>query len=117
MTEIVILAATRTPLGAFQGTLASVPAPRLGSAAIRGAVGQAGCSPAEVTDVLMGNVLQAGQGMAPARQAAIYAGLPPSVRTVTVHKVCGSGLQTVIRESRHLRSVMRRWSSPAAWKT
>ncbi|HVZ66613.1 MAG TPA: acetyl-CoA C-acyltransferase [Lacunisphaera sp.] len=96
MKEILILSATRTPLGAFQGALSNVPAPRLGAAAIRGAVAQAGLAPADVTDCLMGNVLQAGQGQAPARQAALYAGLPPSVRCTTVHKVCGSGLQTVI---------------------
>ena len=96
MTDIVILSATRTPLGAFQGTLASVPAPRLGATAVRGAVAAAKISPADVTDVLMGNVLQAGQGQAPARQAAIYAGLPHSVRCTTVNKVCGSGLQTII---------------------
>ena len=96
-TEIIILSATRTPLGAFQGALASVPAPRLGAAAIRGAVAQAKISPTDVTDVVMGNVLQAGLGQAPARQAAIYAGLPHAARCVTVHKVCGSGLQAVMQ--------------------
>jgi acetyl-CoA C-acetyltransferase len=96
MNPIVILSATRTPIGAFQGAFASVPASRLGAAAIRGAVAQAGVDPADVTDCLMGNVLQAGQGQAPARQAALHGGLPVSVRCTTVHKVCGSGLQTVI---------------------
>ena len=96
MNSIVILSATRTPIGAFQGALGSVPASRLGATAIRGAVTQAGIAPADVTDCLMGNVLQAGQGQAPARQAAIHAGLPTSVRCTTVHKVCGSGMQTVI---------------------
>ena len=99
---IVILAATRTPLGAFQGALASVPAPRLGAVAIRGAVEQAKISPADVTDVLMGNVLQAGLGQAPARQAAIHAGLPSATRCVTVHKVCGSGLQAVMQGAHSL---------------
>jgi acetyl-CoA C-acetyltransferase len=94
--EIVILGAARTPLGAFQGTLASVPAPRLGAAAIRGAVARAGVDPGSVSDVLMGNVLQAGLGQAPTRQAALAAGLPDGVRTVTVHKVCGSGLQAIV---------------------
>ena len=94
--SIVILAATRTPLGAFQGALASVPAPRLGATAIRGALAAAKISPDAVTDVLLGCVLQAGQGQAPARQAAISAGLPTSVRCATVNKVCGSGMQTVI---------------------
>ena len=96
MPDIVILSATRTPLGAFQGAYANVPAAKLGAAAIKGAVASAGVSPADVTDCLMGNVLQAGPGQAPARQAALGAGLPPSVRCTTVHKVCGSGMQTVI---------------------
>jgi acetyl-CoA C-acetyltransferase len=94
--EIVILSGARTPIGSFQGALASVPAPHLGAIAIREAVARAGAAPSDVTDVRMGNVLQAGIGQAPARQAAIHAGLPPDTRTVTVHKVCGSGLQAVI---------------------
>jgi acetyl-CoA C-acetyltransferase len=94
--EIVILSVARTPIGSFQGALASVPAPHLGAIAIRGAVARAGVAPSDLTDVRMGNVLQAGIGQAPARQAAIHAGLPPETRTVTVHKVCGSGLQAVI---------------------
>lgn len=102
MSDVVILSATRTPLGAFQGALASVPAPRLGAAAIRGALAQAGVSPADVTDVFMGNVLQAGIGQAPARQAAIYAGLPAAARCVTVHKVCGSGLEAAVLGGRAL---------------
>jgi len=96
MHPVVILAAARTPLGSFQGSLSGVPAPRLGAAAIRGAVERAGVGAGDVTDVVMGNVLQAGLGQAPARQAALYAGLPPSVRAVTVHKVCGSGMQAVL---------------------
>lgn len=102
MNDIVILSCTRTPLGAFQGAFASVPAPRLGAAAIKGAVAQAGLEPGDVTDCLMGNVLQAGQGQAPARQAALYAGLHQSARCVTIHKVCGSGLQTVMQASHAL---------------
>jgi acetyl-CoA C-acetyltransferase len=102
MTEIVILSATRTPIGAFQGAFASVSAPKLGAAAIKGAIAQAGVAPADVTDCLMGNVLQAGIGQAPARQAALGAGLPQSVRCVTVHKVCGSGLQTVMQAAHGL---------------
>lgn len=102
MNPIVVLAATRTPIGAFQGALASVPASRLGATAIQGALTQAGVAPADVTDVLLGNVLQAGQGQAPARQAALHAGLPLSARAVTVHKVCGSGLQTVIQSAHAL---------------
>ena len=106
MPDIVVLSATRTPLGAFQGALSTVPAPRLGAAAIRGAVAQAGVNPADVTDCLMGNVLQAGQGQAPARQAAIHGGLPTSVRCTTVNKVCGSGMQTVIGASHFLAGGM-----------
>lgn len=102
MSEIHILSATRTAIGSFQGGLASVPAPRLGAAAITGAVARAGIAPGDVTDVLMGNVLQAGLGQAPARQAAIYAGLPPAVRCTTIHKVCGSGLEAVILGARAL---------------
>ena len=105
-TDIVILSAMRTPLGAFQGALASVPAPRLGATAIRGAVTAAKISPDSVTVVLMGCVLQAGQGQAPARQAAIHAGLPHSVRCLTVNKVCGSGMQTVIGAAHFLAGGM-----------
>ena len=104
--DIVILSAIRTPLGSFQGALASVPAPRLGAVAIKAAVARAGVEPAWVTDVILGNVLQAGLGQAPARQAALYAGLPPSVRTVTVHKVCASGLQAVMQAAHALQAGM-----------
>ena len=82
--------------------LAAVPAPRLGAVAIKGAIGQAGVAAADVTDVFMGNVLQAGLGQAPARQAALYAGLAATTRCVTVNKVCGSGLESVILGSRAL---------------
>src|SRR6267154_1520020 len=106
MPDIVILSATRTPIGAIQGGLAAVPASRLGAAAIKAAVAQAGVNPADVSDCLMGNVLQAGQGQAPARQAAIHGGLPTSTRCITVHKVCGSGMQTVIGASHFLAGGM-----------
>ena len=104
MNSIVILSATRTPLGAFQGALSTVPAPRLGAAAIKGAVAQAGIAAADITDCLMGNVLSAGQGQAPARQAALQAGLPSSVRCVTINKVCGSGLQAVMQAAHALQA-------------
>ncbi len=97
MSQIVILSASRTPLGNFQGALAAVPAPRLGAAAIKGALVGAGVHADDVTDVLVGNVLQAGLGQAPARQAALAAGCPVSTRAVTIHKVCGSGLQAVMQ--------------------
>jgi len=102
MSDIVVLSATRTPFGSFQGALAAVPAWSLGATAIKGALARAGVAPADVSDVLMGCVLQAGQGQAPARQAALAAGLPPSVRAVTVNKVCGSGLQTVVQAAHAL---------------
>jgi acetyl-CoA C-acetyltransferase len=100
--EIVILAATRTPIGAFQGALAGVPAPRLGATAIAGAAAQAGLGAVDITDVFMGHVIQAGVGQAPARQAALFAGLSPATRCTTVHKVCGSGLEAVILGARAL---------------
>lgn len=100
--DIVILSATRTPLGSFQGAFASVPAPRLGAAAIRGAVAQANVTTEEITDVFLGHVLQAGVGQAPARQAALHAGLSAATRCVTVHKVCGSGLEAVRLAARAL---------------
>ncbi len=100
--DIVILGAARTAIGSFQGALASIPAPRLGAVAIRGAIERAGLPPERVTDVVMGNVLQAGLGQAPARQAGIHAGLPASARAVTVHKVCGSGMQALAQASHAL---------------
>ena len=106
MSDIVILSAKRTPLGSFQGAYSGTPAAQLGATAIRGAVANAKISPADVSDVLMGNVLQAGQGQAPARQAALAADLPESVRTVTVNKVCGSGMQAVMQGAHALSAGM-----------
>ena len=94
--DVVILSAARTPIGSFLGALASVPAPRLGAAAIKAAVERAGIDPATVDQVIMGNVLQAGTGQAPARQAGIYAGLPKSAGAITIHKVCGSGMRAIM---------------------
>lgn len=94
--EAVIVSAVRTPIGRFQGTLASLSASDLGAIAIRAAVERAGIDPASIDEVLMGNVVQAGQGQAPARQAAIKAGLPPTVGATTINKICGSGLKTVM---------------------
>ena len=98
--NVVIASAVRTPIGAFQGAFASVKASRLGAVAVQEAVRRAGIAPEDVELVLMGNVLQAGQGQAPARQAAIYAGLPEATPAVTVNKMCGSGLETVIQAAR-----------------
>ena len=94
--EVVIVSAARTPIGRFQGTLSNVPASDLGAVAIKAAVERAGIDPGSINEVLMGNVVQAGQGQAPGRQAAIKAGLPPTVGATTVNKICGSGLKTVM---------------------
>ena len=103
LSDVVVLGAARTPLGGFQGGLSSVAAPRLGAVALKAALERAHVTADAVTDVFMGTVLQAGQGQAPARQAAIHAGLPASARTVTVHKVCGSGMQAVIHAAQALQ--------------
>ena len=94
--EAVIVSAVRTPVGRFQGTLVPLSASDLGGVAVRAAVDRAGVDPASVDEVLMGNVVLAGQGQAPARQAAIKAGLPPTIGATTVNKICGSGLKTVM---------------------
>ena len=96
MSHSVILGAARTPIGAFMGALASVGAPKLGAAAIRCALERARVRPEDIDEVFMGNVVQAGVGQAPARQAALAAGLPRSVPCTTVNKVCGSGLKSVM---------------------
>lgn len=96
MKEVVIVSAVRTPIGSFQGALASLTAPQLGAVVIKEAVSRAGIKPEDVSEVIMGNVLPAGEGQAPARQASIYAGLPKSVPCMTINKVCGSGLKAVM---------------------
>src|SRR5215210_1410623 len=93
--EAVIISAARTPTGKFQGALKGFTAPDLGAIAIREAVKRAGVDPAKVDEVIMGCVVQAGVGQAPARQAAMKAGLPPEVSALTVNMVCGSGLRAV----------------------
>jgi acetyl-CoA C-acetyltransferase len=93
---VVIVSASRTPMGGFQGDFASVTAPQLGAVAIKAAVERAGIKPEQVEEVVFGNVLQAGVGQAPARQAALGAGLPLSAGCATVHKVCGSALKSVM---------------------
>jgi acetyl-CoA C-acetyltransferase len=96
MKEAVILSAVRVPTGRFLGTLKGFTAPRLGALVVKEAVRRAGVDPAAVDEVIMGNVLSAGLGQAPARQAAIHAGLPPAVAALTINKVCGSGLKAVM---------------------
>ena len=94
--DVVIVGAARTPIGTFLGGLSPLTAPQLGSIAIKAALERAGVDPAKVDEVWMGNVLQAGVGQAPARQAALGAGIPDTVPCNTLNKVCGSGLKTVI---------------------
>ena len=94
--DIVILSAARTPMGSFQGELASITAPQLGAAVIREAVSRAGLKPEDIGEAVMGCVLPAGLGQAPARQAARYGGLPDAVPATTVNKVCGSGMKAVM---------------------
>src|SRR4051812_5665251 len=96
MREVVVVAGARTPVGSFQGSLASLTAPRLGAVAVRAALERGGVPADTVGEVYLGCVLPAGLGQAPARQAAIAAGIPPAVGAVTINKVCGSGLKAVV---------------------
>ena len=98
-----LVGAARTPIGSFGGALASLSAPELGAAALRAAIERAGVSPATVEQVIMGNVIAAGLGQAPARQAGIGAGLPPAHGALTVNKVCGSGLMAVMLAAQAIR--------------
>ena len=98
--SVYLVSATRTPIGSYLGSLSTLPAPRLGATAIRAAVERARLSPDAVDEVFFGNVLSAGIGQAPARQASRFAGLPDRVPTTTVNKVCGSGLQAVVLGAR-----------------
>jgi acetyl-CoA C-acetyltransferase len=102
--DVVIIGAARTPIGKFQGTLAGISTPRLGAVAIKAAVGRAGIEPALTDEVLMGCVVPAGQGQAPARQASIFAGMPAHIGATTVNKVCGSGLKTVMLAAAMIRA-------------
>ena len=104
MAETLILGARRTPIGSMMGELSGVPAPRLGAAAIRAALGDAGVETGEVDEVVMGCVLPAGVGQAPARQAALAAGLPESAPCVTVNKMCGSGMKAVMQADDAIRA-------------
>ena len=96
MKEVVIVSVARTPIGSFMGSLSSVPATKLGAIAIKGALTKINLSPEMVDEVYMGNVVSAGLGQAPARQAAIYAGLPDTVPCTTVNKVCASGMKAIM---------------------
>ncbi|HEX8695246.1 MAG TPA: acetyl-CoA C-acetyltransferase [Longimicrobium sp.] len=103
-TTAVIVSAVRTPIGRYLGALAGMQAPELGAVAIREAVGRAGIPVEDVAEVIMGNVVQGGVGQAPARQAAIRAGLPNTVSALTINKVCGSGLKAVMLAAQSIRA-------------
>jgi acetyl-CoA C-acetyltransferase len=102
--DVVLLSAVRTPIGKFQGSLSTVPAPQLGAVAVREAVVRAGIAPGDVQEVILGNVVQAGEGQAPARQAMLAAGLPETTGALTVNKVCGSGLKAVMLAASAIRA-------------
>jgi acetyl-CoA C-acetyltransferase len=100
----VIVEALRTPIGRFQGGLADLPAPRLGAVVVRAVLERSGLDPELIDEVVMGNVVQAGLGQNPARQAAIHGGVPPSVSALTINKVCGSGLKAVALAAQAIRA-------------
>lgn len=104
MKEVVIVSAVRTPLGSFGGALSGISAPRLGAKAITAAIERAGIQPQDVQEVLMGNVLQAGQGQAPARQAAIFAGIGNHVPCTTINKVCSSGMKAIMMAAQSIKA-------------
>jgi acetyl-CoA C-acetyltransferase len=104
MTEVFILSAARTPIGKFGGGLSTVPATELGATAIRAAVERAGIAPERIDEAIMGQVIQAGAGQAPARQAALKAGLPDGVSATTINKVCGSGMKAVMLGAASIRA-------------
>ena len=95
--KVVIVSAARTPIGSFMGSLSSLTAAQLGTEAIKGALSKINLDPSQVDEVLMGNVVQAGVGQAPARQAAMGAGIPDSVPCTTVNKVCASGMKAMMQ--------------------
>ncbi|HMB62901.1 MAG TPA: acetyl-CoA C-acyltransferase, partial [Eudoraea sp.] len=102
MKEVVIVSVARTPIGSFMGALSGIPAPQLGAIAIKGALEKVALKPEMVEEVLMGHVVQAGTGQAPARQAAIYAGIPDTVPCTTINKVCASGMKSVMLASQSI---------------
>jgi acetyl-CoA C-acetyltransferase len=104
MSDVFILSAARTPIGKFGGGLSTTPATQLGAIAIRAAVERAGIAPERIDEVIMGQVIQAGAGQAPARQAALKAGLPDGVSATTINKVCGSGLKAVMLGAASIRA-------------
>jgi acetyl-CoA C-acetyltransferase len=104
MTDVVVASAVRTAMGKFGGALKDIRAPELGAVAIKGAVAKAGLKPTDVDEVIMGNVVGAGMGQNPARQAMIHAGLPNTIGAYTVNKVCGSGMKAIINAAQAIKS-------------
>ena len=104
MQDVVIVSASRTPIGSFGGSLSIVTAPDLGATAISAALKKINIDPSSIDEVIMGNVLSAGTGMNPARQAAIKAGIPISTPAMTINKMCGSGLKAVVLATQAIRS-------------
>lgn len=104
MKEVFIVSAARTPIGSFLGSLSSVPAPKLGATAIKGALDKINLDPKLVQEVYMGNVLQAGEGQAPARQAALFAGLSNETPSTTINKVCASGMKAIMMAAQSIKS-------------
>ena len=104
MKEVFIVSAARTPIGSFLGSLSSIPAPKLGATAIKGALEKINLDPKLVQEVYMGNVLQAGEGQAPARQAALFAGLSNETPSTTINKVCASGMKAVMMAAQSIKS-------------
>ena len=102
MKEVVIVSAVRTPIGSFMGSLSSIDAPKLGAIAIKGALNKINLNPSSVDEVLMGQVVQAGAGQAPARQAAIFSGIPNTVPCTTVNKVCSSGMKSIMQAAQSI---------------
>ncbi len=102
MKDVVIVSMARTPIGSFLGSLSSVSAPKLGAVAIKGALDKIKLDSSQVQEVLMGNVIQAGVGQAPARQAAIFAGIPNTVPCTTINKVCSSGMKTIMQAAQSI---------------
>jgi len=104
MKEVFIVSAARTPIGSFMGSLSSIPATKLGAVAIKGALEKINLNPSEVQEVYMGNVLQAGEGQAPAKQASLGAAIPDMIPSTTINKVCASGMKAVILASQVIKS-------------
>ena len=115
--SVVVVAPVRTAIGTFDGSLKDVPAPDLGAAAIGAAIQHAGLDPEEIGTAVMGQVIQAGAKMNPARQAAVRGGLPVTVPALTVNRVCGSGAQAIVSAAQEilLGAVIPPW--PEAWRT